>query len=233
MSFYKPFQNRIPGQVGDLDKTGIITLLFKVPYEERDDEWKQEYFPNIADACLEAGVPQVIEGPDGYPYFHLKTPEIDTTFQGFSIKQLTEDFLFQEGVGLALNPSKEVPDWVFSYGDIVNYKAAGEFYSEPGKWQQFDPAVKTVSINPPAEVLPPEARTVLRRYLQDYKINTPKIALIKDREEHLQLMFEIPAGLFRHEDVRDDVGHSLSWFLPKHYTYQWTDPDKAIDWFEI
>ena len=75
------------------------------------------------------------------------------------------------------------------------------------------------------KIIPEQTRQVLKKYLQDYRVLAPEFLLKTiaiDGRTKKQLVFKIPPDLFRHESVHEDVVNSLSWFLPKHYTFFWS-----------
>lgn len=215
---------------GDLKKTEIIVNLFTVKYDDRDDSWKEKFFANINEASLAGGEPRIIEGPDGYPYFHLITPTSGKEYASFTINQLIKDFLYREGVGLAINPVKDYPDWVFSYGDIVNYEIMDEFYSNSVEWfnEEIIPMNNSqiLSLKITEQLMPKELRTMLKRYLASFGITDPKISLVQkeiSNESKKKLLFNITPNQFKNNEIFTDVINSISWFLPKQYTYESID----------
>ena len=56
---------------GDLNKTNIIYQLVQTPHQERDGNWQHTFLENVLHASFRCGDPQVITGPDGFPYFQL------------------------------------------------------------------------------------------------------------------------------------------------------------------
>lgn len=102
--------------------------LFQIPQEERDDNWQRTFYDNVKTATYACDNPQVFTGPDGFPYFILKTPEANKLFQSFCIQNMKDDFLLEKGFGVVINPKETSADWVFSYGDIVNLHLNKEFF---------------------------------------------------------------------------------------------------------
>ena len=116
--------------LGDLEKTILIQNLLEVPFAERDENWRDEFLANIADCTLKLADTEVVMGSDGFPYYQLETAPKDKSFQAFVINNRLEDFLLPKGFGIVLNPQNEQPDWVFSYGDLVNLFLNEDFYTE-------------------------------------------------------------------------------------------------------
>ncbi|MBL0316637.1 MAG: hypothetical protein IPP69_12945 [Flavobacteriales bacterium] len=88
------------------------------------------FYENVQTASYACGSPQIFNGPDGFPYFVLRTPEANKPFESFCIRNMKDDFLLEIGCGVALNPTDNGVDWVFSYGDILNLHLNKEFFSK-------------------------------------------------------------------------------------------------------
>ena len=85
----KPTTNKY---LGDLEKTQIIFDLIRVPAEERDEQWQRSFLTNIVEASFRCGDPQVIAGPDGFPYVQLLMPKPNESFQCYVIDHMKDDF---------------------------------------------------------------------------------------------------------------------------------------------
>jgi hypothetical protein len=213
---------------GDLDKTKVLRALFETPQEQRNDFWRKTFLDNVAEASFACGQPQVIEGPDGFPYFQLNTPEPFKEFQCYVIKNMKDDFLLAEGFGVVINTSKNQPDWVFSYGDIVNYHIKREFYSISTEWNRPQNEVvqdkEQALIGQPSEaILPTQARAAIRKFLEGLSIYDAKIFLMNRRkpdEQFLQeLVFNLTPDKFESHEYFEAVMRSIAWYLPRHYTF--------------
>jgi hypothetical protein len=213
---------------GDLDKTKVLRALFDTPQEQRNDFWTKTFLDNVAEASFACGQPQVIEGPDGFPYFQLNTPEPFKEFQCYVIKNMKDDFLLAEGFGVVINTSKNQPDWVFSYGDIVNYHIKREFYSVSTEWNRPQDEVvqdkEQALIGQPSEaILPAQARAAIRKFLEGLSIVDAKILLMNRRkpdEQFLQeLVFNLTPDKFQSHEYFEAVMRSIAWYLPRHYTF--------------
>jgi len=212
---------------GDLTKTKILRELFIVAREQRDDAWKINFFENVLDASFKCGDPQVIEGPDGFPYFQLNTPEPLQEFQCFVLRHMKDDFLLEKGFGVVINPLKGQPDWVFSYGDIVNYHLRNEFYTKSTVWnlpanETIKEEVKVLAGQPSESILPVQTRAVIREFLSGIGINDCKVFLMNRQkpEGYLQeLVFNLTPDKFQKQEHYEAVMRSIAWYLPRHYTY--------------
>lgn len=209
----------------DIVKTQTIADLIKTPRNNRDENWNNSFLANVQMASFACGDPQVMTGPDSFPYFVLKMPEPQKAFESFCIRNLMEDYLLENGYGVTINPGETSAEWVFSYGDIVNLKVNNEFYSKP-----VDTEIKeTVTIEKNEEILiaqpsetylPKKTRTVLKSYLQYYGVKEPKIMLI-NRKENGKMIQELAINVFKEETRRPELlpqfMQQVGWFLPKHY----------------
>jgi hypothetical protein len=210
---------------GDLVKTDILNKLFQTPRTERGAEWKQRLFANVADAALRCANPQIIKGPDDFPYFILFPPDPYQPFQAYTIRHMIDDFLLDSGYGVVINPKGNQADWVFSYGDLVNFHINGEFYSNSTTPQIEDKEIlekdEKILISQPSEkYLPKKARSVIRDFLKSMGIEKPQVMLVTRTINEIpvqELAFNLQASQFATAKHFDFTIEHLSWFLPKHY----------------
>ncbi len=209
----------------DITKTQTIIDLLAVPVDQRDETWNQKFLTDVQTASFACTDPQIVKGPDGFPYFGLNIPEPGKPFTSYCIKNMAEDFLIDNGYGVVINPKENAADWVFSYGDIVNLQINKIFYSSVENGP-IEPEV-TISKNeqvliaqPSESYLPAKARTVLRKYLQFFGVVQPKIMLIS-RTIDGKIVQELAINIFKeevgHPEKLGDFMQQLGWFLPRHY----------------
>ena len=209
----------------DITKTQVMVDLFQIPQEQRDDNWRQTFYDNVQTASYACGNPQIFTGPDGFPYFILRTPEPNKPFESFCIRNMKDDFLLDKGFGVAINPRENSVDWVFSYGDIVNLHLNKEFFSKTDT-VEIENEVKIkkderfLIAQPSESFLPGQARQCLKAFLQSIGIKRPKIMMVC-RTIDGQVIQELAFNIFR-EDFQslDQLNYRLkqiSWFLPRHY----------------
>jgi hypothetical protein len=209
----------------DLTKTQLMVDLFQIPQEQRDDNWKQTFCDNVQTASYACGNPQVFTGPDGFPYFILRTPEQNKPFESFCIRNLKDDFLLDKGFGVAINPTENSVDWVFSYGDIVNLHLNKEFFSKVDtvELQNVETIKKDEEVllaQPSESYLPRQTRQLLKSFLQSIGIKQPKLMMVCRTIEG-QVIQELAFNIFP-EDF-PSIEHlnfrlkQISWFLPRHY----------------
>ena len=217
--------------LGDLEKTRTIYELTKTQHSDRDAAWHEDFLQNVSQASFKCGDPQVISGPDGYPYFQLFLPEPNQQFQCYVIDRMKDDFLLNLGYGVVINPIGEQPEWVFTYGDIVNLHVNHVFYtSEKTAFSKSaqDEVIREkeeVLIGQPSEyILPAATRQVLSSFLQAQGINTPKVVLMQRKDKvtneiFQELVFNITPDNFANEEGYRAAVRHLAWFLPRHYAY--------------
>ncbi len=208
---------------GDLEKTAILQDLFDVPADRRDEAWQASLFANIADASFACGEPQVITGPDGFPYFQLNIPEPGKPFECFVIRHMIGEFLLQNGWGVVIHAHKPQPDWVFIHGDMVNYHLRGEFYSTPEAQVESVAGGQEVLLAQPSEqFLPALTRGVMRSYLAHYGARDPKVLLTSRQAAggvFQELLFSVTPEHFPDGTDYDAVMRNLGWFMPRGYRY--------------
>ena len=209
----------------DITKTQTMVDLFKIPQEQRDDNWRQTFYDNVQSASYACGNPQTFTGPDGFPYFVLKTPEANQPFESFCIRNMKDDFLLDKGFGVAINPKENSVDWVFSYGDIVNLHLYNELSTKTDTVEienevTIEKDEKVLIAQPSESFLPSQARQALKTFLKSIGIKRPKIMMVCRTIEG-QAIQELAFNIFR-EDFQsiDQLNYRLkqiSWFLPRHY----------------
>lgn len=220
--------------LGDLAKTDTIFKLIQTPSAERNDLWNDMFLENLAGASFRCGDPQVITGPDGYPYFQLFLPEPGVEFQCFVIEHITPAFLMENGLGVVINPSESGADWVLTYGDIVNLHLRNEFYTAEHPFAKdrgsevIEEEEKVMIAQPSEDLLPHHTCTVLREYLKANGIATPKVLLMmrdNDGKPTQDIVFNITQSNFQQEEDYQGLMGSLRWFLPLHYSYAGMEED--------
>lgn len=235
LDFLKPKQKPVEAVVHkslnrpecDITKTPLMIEAFKVPVEERDENWMQAFLKNVQTASYACGQPQTLQGPDGFTYFILQSPEENKAFESFCIRNMTEDFLLQRGCGVVINPKTDgTADWVFSYGDIVNLYCRQEFYTDDNTLglpqTEIIKEAEQVMVGQPSEsFLPRAARGVLKNYFEFIGIKKPKVMLV-NRTAKGQLSQSLAFNMFSENFTSTAEFESrikqIGWFLPKHYT---------------
>jgi hypothetical protein len=201
-----------------------MNSICKVSHEKRDHTWTQKFIKSLSYSSLKIDNPKIITDSYGREYYNL-TQATDTD-NGILIK----DFITQNienGLGIAINGNKETSDWIFSYGDILDFHLHREFYSDE-IINPFTGLVKDtiignnrLRIGQPSETFFPEnARKIVREFLESFGID-PKICLIIwiDEGNELTLTFNIVPQMFEKIDSEqfESLLHHLKWYFPRHY----------------
>ena len=216
--------------LGDLTKTAALARLVTIPRADRDAAWNAAFLADLAAASFRCGTPQVVQGPDGMPYVQLFLPEEGVSFTCYVIENMKDDFLLEQGLGVVINPTATGPDWVLSYGDILNLHLNQVFYSTeetPFSKQRRDEVIEgaeEVLVAQPAELLLPQVtRDVLCEFLKNNGVAAPKVLLLMRRGGggaglSQDLVFNITPLDFENEEMYRWVMQQLAWFLPRHYS---------------
>ena len=129
-----------------------------------------------------------------------------------------------------INPTATGPDWVLSYGDVLNLHVNQVFYTTeetPFFKEQRDQVIKgaeEVLVAQPAEhLLPQVTRAVLGEFLRINGVALPKVLLLmrlggSDGVVSQDLAFNITPLDFETEEWYREVMQRLAWFLPRHYS---------------
>jgi len=226
----------------DIQKVETINALLRVPEEERDQAWRDKFYENVIDASFRCQEPQIIPGPDGFPYFALYSPEPYEPFDSFCICNLI-DWCLKSGIGIVINPGPTGADWVFSYGDILTHQMFGVFVveREESKHEPFEEVtlqkMEQILIGQPSDTfLPQAAREAIKRFFsQTYGKEDLGVFLMhrKDDEPPTQLVFSIFQDEFDGKAHLPALLQQISWFLPRHYPILSLPRDsELIDSFE-
>ena len=219
----------------DLAQTQALAELFAEPHETRDEAWRQKFYAAVPDATLMAFDPQVSQGPDEFPYFHLAIPEPGPVTP-FCVTHLL-DVVLDNGFGIAIfgdSSRSEGPEWVFTYGDLLSYNLFGHFEGDPAERLSSGASkLNQVLIAAPSEgYLPSRARKAMGDFMRRmYHHPDPRIALVCDPEATLTINLTL-ADYGGDEEKLQSAVHYLSWYLPRTYRVApmpagWTDSSFA------
>lgn len=209
-------------KVCDLNKVGKILELFSVAADRRDAAWKSDFFANVVDASFACGDPQVISGPDGFPYFQLFCPEPYKSFDSFCICNLLE-YTTENGFGIVINPRENNVDWVFSCGDLLSYRLLNSFNVgeiQQGHTQTTIQTATKVLVGAPAEtILPKYTRHLLKNFMEQ-KLGLANAGVFLMDNPTASPSRSLVFSIFK-EDLETEAQFAvamnhLSWFLPRH-----------------
>ncbi len=209
----------------DLAKTDALLSLFTTPREARDGAWQARFYETIMDAGLATTERQVMEGPDGFPYFVLQRPPVGQPFSPVSVADVLEHCTDQ-GLGIVIEPTEHGPEWVFTYGDLFSRRAYGSFDGDPVDRDaaQERPATEVLAKDTPVmigapndEMLPAWSRRVLASFLkQAANVAEPRVLVLVEpsRSPARNLVFNLHPEDFPSQDAFRRVMNALGWFMP-------------------
>lgn len=217
---------KVEGYLGDLMKTQALLSLVEVPIEQRDAEWVGHFLNDLPLASFRCGTPQVIAGPDGFPYFQLFLPKSGEKFQCFVVEHMINDFLLERGYGIVINPGEGQPDWVLTYGDILNYHLNKSFFVQDDSLFSTNKSDETIqgeiTVGQPSElILPAQTRALLRDFFVLNGIEDPKILLLSRQATEgvtMDLAFNITPEGFESDLHYRNMMQTVTWYLPRHYS---------------
>lgn len=195
-----------------------LQSLISVPDEKRDLSWENSFFQQLTAGNLNVVNPDPQTGPDGWPYLITETDEAATE----SVQKMLH-WCATKGIGLVVNPQKEYPDYVFTYGMIWHFRQTGYFYLDQTDVKtgviEITQSEKMISGSPSDTYLPQYVRAILREFFRDQGILQPKILMLsQDGGAHFDLCLSLESLKNPPVKEHDGILEAISWFLPPHYS---------------
>lgn len=193
--------------------------LLLVPNDKRDEAWEASFFKAIPTARFEFLSESPIEGPDGMAYLPVKNAEDGEPTQSVL------NWLGEKGIGLVINPEKEKPDYVFSYGMIWNFLATGEFMTPMEDLQagqkefEVKPGQEMMAGTPSDTYFPPHVRALFKEFLRDQGVLKPRIVMLSQDGKNYDLCFSLESLGNPPEKEWQGILQAFSWFFPLHYSF--------------
>ena len=211
----------------DLAKTEVLTRLFVQPREPgrgRDEAWRGSFFDAIVDASLATTPSQLMQGPDGFPYFVLQLPPAGQPFTPFCVSHILEHCT-DHGYGIVVQPGEGAPQWVFTYGDLFSLRAYQSFDGDPvdrqapaGPPVDVLPKDTQVMVGAPSEaMLPPWARHAVAGFLTRVaRVGDPRVLVMVEpsRAPGRHLVFNVHPEDFPTDQAFKAILHAIGWFMP-------------------
>jgi hypothetical protein len=194
-----------------------LIALTETPDADRTPEWENRFFQALTTASVELLTPDPQQGPDGWPYILVKTSATaaepaQKIIQWSSVK----------GIGLVVNPQKDYPDYVFSYGMLWSFKETGFFFKPteppPEGAVEFDASTIQHAGTPTPQYLPDYVRKILREFFRDQGVLAPKILLISQDRVNYELAISLESLGNPPPQEHAGVAEAIGWFLPPHYS---------------
>jgi hypothetical protein len=205
-----------------------LETLFQVPVERRDANWETNFLSAFADSNVRLLFQDPKPGPDQWPYLFVQTggevPARDVV-----------NWLATRGIGLAVNPQKNTPDYVLTYGMIWNFKETGKFFGESPTRKAGEFSLQNGQQlwagKPSEQFLPKYVRAILKQFLLDQGVYAPKVLMVSEDQKNYDLCFSLESLGAPPEKERMGVAEALSWFLPSHYSITLLS-EKVLSGFE-
>ena len=229
--------------------------LVCISYVHRDAQWEECFFEKLVQSKLNLLSKNPQKGMDSWPYMMMSTEEgevemetqveTETETEAEAEVENKEDvsvsslikWLSGRGLGLCINPQKNPPDYIFSYGMLWHYHYWGSFLkkkSDPslslgssvgesgvGVLKQkvaFSSGQKVYVANPMPEYVPEKPQHIVRSLLQDQGISEPKVLLISKDGAFYDLAFSLDSLGNPPSSEHQGIAEALAWFFPLHYS---------------
>lgn len=213
-----------------------LETLIEVKEAQRDSQWEEQFFRALSESNLQILSADPVQGPDSWPYLMVQTPSSSAPSNEGVIDSAQKllHWLSLRGIGLVVNPQKEYPDYVFSYGMIWSFRETGYFRRldqkvTDGHYEMDRTQAKLGS--PSEQFLPKYVRKIMREFLRDQGLLSPKIVAALHSNGLGELIFSIESIGNPTASEQAGVAEALSWFLPPHYPVVLM-PEKSIPHFE-
>lgn len=194
-----------------------IQELASIPDDQRDQNWEDQFLQALSGSQLTLISQDAQQGPDGWPYLLAKTDQ-----SGSEPAQKIIQWLAERGIGLAINPDKEYPDFVLTYGMLWSFRESGKFIqrnvpTSQGKVEITKDSIKHAG-TPTEKFLPNYVRKILKDFFRDQGVVAPKILVISFDEKTYELAFSAESLGNPPESEWEGIAEAISWFLPSHYS---------------
>lgn len=187
------------------------------PDSLRDEEWERTLLAALVEATLKLDSMTPQTGPDGWPYLFASTAPGSTEP---AVRVI--DWLSTRGIGLVLNAHKTVPDYLFTYGMVWNFKETGNFITPAkdvkGGVVQFEKGEKVLAGPPSPEYLPQYVRDILKQFFKEQGVSDPRFLVLSRDKVHFDLCFSIESLGNPDPSEHQGIAEAVSWFLPTHYS---------------
>jgi len=190
--------------------------LLNTPDDDRNEAWEDQFLLTLTEQNLRILSPDSQAGPDGWPYLL-----VETTNDGEPAQKILQ-WLAQRGIGLAVNPSKDAPDFTLSWGMIWNFRETGKFIDRHAPLQtgsvQFSKDQMLQHGAPSAKYLPDYVKSILKDFFRDQGLHHVRILVFTLDGKNYELAFSLESLGKPPEKEHAGIAEALGWFLPTHYS---------------
>lgn len=194
-----------------------IEKILSVPSDNRNAHWEIDFFNSLSKSNVNvmSADPQI--GPDNWPYLMAEWADGGTE----SVQKVIH-WLHDKGIGLVVNPTKEYPDYVFTYGMIWSFKESGYFYKTADQITSGAVEIKENSncfYGAPSEAyLPKYVRRILKDFFMDQGLLNVKVLMISTDNKFFDFAISLESLGNPPQAEHEGIAEAISWFLPPHYS---------------
>ena len=208
----------------DVSQISKINALFMIPAASRDANWYESFQLTAPNASFKLDSPNLVVGPDNRQYLSLRSPEPNIGFEAYSIHNLAETALLN-GVGVVLNFIDGQADFVFRYGDLLDYAWNKRFFvfdsKKPVLTEEVEALGQEFMVGSPSEsYFPTAARKVIKKHLES-KENLNNIGVLLrikgGKTPTRELIFSIYPEDYSDKNQLKIILDRIAWFLPSDY----------------
>lgn len=202
-----------------------IYELAATPQTNRDGAWHADFFKELPLANVTVVDETPAPGPDNWPYLKVELNEKSKEPVANVL-----NWLSTRGIGLVVNPKKELPDAVLTYGMTWNFRQTGHIFTTDNNTCsviQKAPAESKFELQkgqmihagaPSEQYLPKYVREILQAFFHDNGVKTPKILVVSQDREQYDLCFSVESLGNPEPAEHPGVLEALAWFLPANYS---------------
>lgn len=218
-------------QTSAISATQELNALFKIDRTNRQTAWYYRLAACLPHAIFTSGQPEIIFNRAGFTYYNLELaqniPKANNSTTHYTIPELVDTFLINEGVGIAIEARTPEHTLDLSHGDILGfhlYRTFAEPEDHPFKTDQAPahciPKGADLIINEvPAKVLPESTVKLLKDIMHHFGVKNAQIKLIHLPEtKQNELVFSIDKNQIAPNKAQELL-QKLGWFLPRYYSY--------------
>lgn len=190
--------------------------LLKIEDRDRNAQWEDEFLTRLTEGKITVLSPDPQTGPDQWPYLLVSTDV------GEDSAQQVLGWLAEKGIGMAVNPTKEYPDFVLTYGMIWNFRETGRFIDRRIVPQdgavEYDPKTLKTSGPPTEQYLPTYVRRIIKQFWSDQGVLNPRIQILSVDGENFDFAYSLESLGNPPASEHAGIAEAVSWFLPPHYS---------------
>ena len=209
--------------------------LLNAKESERDSDWEKDFLRLFPEQSFSLIYPEAKPGPDNWPYLWISS---EANEQAAEPATKILDWLSQRGIGLVVNPNKNMPDYVFTYGMLWLYALTGQFIidseRQDTKKKEWEKTTEKLFYGYPKEdYIPTYVRSILKEFFLQQGIMRPKWILLTEDKENYDLCFSLESLNHPAEKDHQSLLEAISWFFPNHYSLVLTSEKGLADFEEI